>query len=116
MTNEKPIRMPKELKEKWFAALRSGEYQQGYGKLFDGTGYCCLGVLQMVVDGKVEPQDAGICCLTPTDAWLSAHGISASREFRYGYGHNMSAPWLNDHGRLTFPEIADTLEPYIETY
>lgn len=29
---------------KWVKALRSGKYQQIRGRLYDGTGYCCLGV------------------------------------------------------------------------
>ena len=33
------------IKAKWVAALRSGEYQQGAGRLCDGTAFCCLGVL-----------------------------------------------------------------------
>ena len=38
--------MDKELKAKWVAALRSGEYRQAHGQLWDGTdGYCCIGVL-----------------------------------------------------------------------
>ena len=37
--------MNKEIKEKWLSALRSGEYLQCTGKLHDGVGFCCLGVL-----------------------------------------------------------------------
>lgn len=37
--------MDAELKAKWIAALRSGEYKQGNGRLRDGDKYCCLGVL-----------------------------------------------------------------------
>ncbi len=37
--------MNSQVKEKWIAALRSGEYQQGDGKLRNRDGYCCLGVL-----------------------------------------------------------------------
>ena len=38
--------MNKEIKEKWVAALRSGEYEQGKGMLKTEDGkYCCLGVL-----------------------------------------------------------------------
>ena len=37
--------MNPELKQKWVAALRSGDYEQARGALGDGTGYCCLGVL-----------------------------------------------------------------------
>lgn len=32
------------LREDWPTALESGEFQQAKGVLFDGEGYCCLGV------------------------------------------------------------------------
>lgn len=37
--------MNKEIKERWIAALRSGEYSQSAGYLGTDEGYCCLGVL-----------------------------------------------------------------------
>lgn len=39
--------MKAEVKEKWVAALRSGEYQQAHGMLrnVDENSFCCLGVL-----------------------------------------------------------------------
>lgn len=38
--------MNKEVKEKWVAALTSGEYKQGVGQLkTPDNRYCCLGVL-----------------------------------------------------------------------
>jgi hypothetical protein len=37
--------MKPEIKEQWVAALRSGEYQQGSGKLNKDSMFCCLGVL-----------------------------------------------------------------------
>lgn len=47
----------KELKDKWVAALRSGDYKQGIGclKYKDKEGtlrYCCLGVLAEVAGNK----------------------------------------------------------------
>tara|TARA_R110000764_G_scaffold157169_1_gene245005 strand:+ start:41 stop:421 length:381 start_codon:yes stop_codon:yes gene_type:complete len=52
--------MKKELKDKWIAALESGEYDKAQGELeskgVDGAcSYCCLGVLQMLTDGHVSP-------------------------------------------------------------
>lgn len=43
-------KLPKEFKEKWVAALRSGKYKQGAGKLFSDASntYCCLGVACIV--------------------------------------------------------------------
>lgn len=42
-----PDLSPAEARADWIAALRSGNYQQGTGKLCDTTDntYCCLGVL-----------------------------------------------------------------------
>ena len=37
-------KLPKEFKEKWLSALRSGEYTQAREALWVGNGYCCLGV------------------------------------------------------------------------
>lgn len=55
--------MNQEIKEKWTAALRSGEYEQGKGRLCTIESgvvtWCCLGVLCDVVEG-VEWNDANI--------------------------------------------------------
>ena|SRR6478736_5258237 len=40
--------MKTELKNKWVAALRSGEYKQGKEFLCKNDSYCCLGVLLAV--------------------------------------------------------------------
>lgn len=52
--------MNKELKTKWIAALRSGEYKQGTNVLRDEDNrFCCLGVLcdLMIKEGKGEWED-----------------------------------------------------------
>jgi hypothetical protein len=56
--------MNRELKEKWVAALRSGDYVQGNGALKYGKEgamyYCCLGVLAEVADpGSLERRRDG---------------------------------------------------------
>lgn len=40
------IELPKEDRTKWLEALRSGEYKQSHGVLYNESqnGYCCLGV------------------------------------------------------------------------
>lgn len=59
--------MKAEIKEKWIAALESGEYEQGREYLHKGNKFCCLGVLcdLAVKDGvevKIteEPGDAAL--------------------------------------------------------
>jgi hypothetical protein len=37
--------MKQEIKDKWVAALLSGEYQQGHYNLKQNNKFCCLGVL-----------------------------------------------------------------------
>ena len=37
--------MKADIKAKWVAALRSGQYEQAEGVLRNDEGYCCLGVL-----------------------------------------------------------------------
>lgn len=52
--------MDAELKTKWVAALRSGHYKQGAGRLRDGeNNCCCLGVLCDIADPAGWKQCAG---------------------------------------------------------
>jgi hypothetical protein len=132
----KSITMPAEIKEKWLSALRSGEYQQGFGSLCDGRGgYCCLGVLEMVVSGRVEddalafePKFASF----PSVEWLQEHNILFQRqsgdlangtlrapmlflrEERTGYEGMFNAAHVNDAG-ASFEQMADFLEASIES-
>jgi hypothetical protein len=50
------LEMDPEIRARWTAALRSGDYEQGYGVLRSGEKYCCLGVLCDLAarDGAVE--------------------------------------------------------------
>jgi hypothetical protein len=51
-----PLEMNPEIRARWVAALRSGEYRQGDGHLRMGDRLCCLGVLceLAVEDGVVN--------------------------------------------------------------
>ena len=46
ISKEKEYKLPKEFAGKWVKALRSGDYKQGNGQLYNTTSdsYCCLGV------------------------------------------------------------------------
>jgi hypothetical protein len=37
-------KLPKAFKDKWLKALRSGKFKQCQESLYDGEGYCCLGI------------------------------------------------------------------------
>lgn len=63
--------MNKDVKQKWVAALRSGEFEQCKGTLRMGDSFCCLGVLSelAVRDGVIEPPVA-----LGDDDWRSHRG------------------------------------------
>lgn len=63
--------MNSDVKQKWVAALRSGEFEQCTGALRMGDSYCCLGVLSelAVRDGVISPAEA-----LPADDWRSSRG------------------------------------------
>lgn len=48
---KKKDKLPKKFAEKWLKALRSGEYEQAEGRLYDhkNNGYCCLGLACEIV-------------------------------------------------------------------
>jgi len=117
--------MNSELKTKWLAALRSGEYEQGTGQLMTrDKKYCCLGVLAHVAgdlkiaDDKIEggrgsadtqrgegyltvAGELSDCCELP-DEYLEKYGLSRTTADEL---INM-----NDGGRYAFTTIADWVE------
>lgn len=119
-TGEIVLDIPMKQFNKWIAALRSGKYKQTRGRLQDGDGFCCLGVLcdSVVPKNKLELMD--------NFGWIYGHlphhqdkapswvkkidsiftDISAGSKgavFEHLYD-------LNDTKRLSFNEIADILE------
>lgn len=71
--------MDAELKARWIAALRSGDYAQGKGKLgrreFGAHEYCCLGVLCDLERERLAAADV--------HTWWSSGGV-----FHVDYGSN----------------------------
>lgn len=113
------------------AALRSGEYTQGNGRLHpkDGT-FCCLGVAcdlaikEGIIDGWLELHPEANCYgLTVTDGgdqrshsaylpdvvkeWLGF--ASDSGAFESPADKNDGLAYMNDHG-ATFAEIANIID------
>lgn len=125
--------MKPEIKEKWVAALRSGEYTQATGYLRTKEGFCCLGVLCDIVQEDVgmhwiKGTEYGLECYRYTknnnyihhSLTLSASGCLPTEVVNLSdledydpviwYGDDGSTlAELNDKG-LTFNEIADIIE------
>lgn len=113
--------MNQEIKAKWVAALRSGEYEQGRNYLKGAEGYCCLGVLcdlyakETGDGGFVEEGNnifvfrSGVCTgeisypPSVVQLWAGLNGCNP----RLIKGSNLSG--LNDQG-VPFYEIADLIE------
>lgn len=104
--------MDNDIKTKWIAALKSGNYKQGSGTLrSDKNEFCCLGVLCDVVD------PSGWCHLDKDTPDLYYHlGTTGtlSQEMKRTYGLSSTNVGilidLNDNQKLSFTEIAEYIE------
>ena len=104
------MRMNPEVKAKWLAALRSGEYKQGRGRLRSANDeFCCLGVLCDLYAQETgkgwEPHG--------TDNWtMFGHpGVLPGLVARWAATSEdpLKLSGLNDDG-ATFTELADKIE------
>lgn len=118
--------MNAEVKAKWVAALRSGEYKQAVRCLRSEDGFCCLGVLDDIHAKEIgaEWRESG---LTEggkvTYGYLGDDAILAPRVTLWA-GMDMNSPYfiedgqtieltvLNDNG-TPFTEIADLIDKYL---
>lgn len=108
--------MKPEIKERWIAALRSGEYEQGRGTLYEGGNkYCCMGVLFKVCEfGEfVEQTDSpGDTYYTCTNNGTGIHAIIHSgnlSKIDMTLDDQRPLTRMNDGGK-TFEEIANYIE------
>lgn len=108
--------MDEKIKQQWVKALRSGEYSQAKGWLYDGEGYCCLGVLAHIhpdIQFHYE-EDSGDPGLV---GWYvgenPAHKETLPIEFieSIGLGNYLAGSLANDNDNGTsFAHIADRIE------
>lgn len=96
------LKMQPELKAKWVAALRSGEFKQGKERLEKDGRFCCLGVLNRIQGN--ENGDRGTIAV-----WERPVGISSETRRRL--------EGMNDgHGNFkqrSFKYIADWIEKHL---
>jgi hypothetical protein len=97
----------KTLRAEWVAALRSGEYHQGIGALYNPEtgGHCCLGVAGRVI-GKNEVNlvmGSGESYADIAKAYGLRNELGRYNEGEALYIHN-------DVYGLTFSQIADIIE------
>lgn len=106
--------MNRDIKDKWVAALRSGEYEQGKGRLREGDKFCCLGVLcdiyaqthpDILVLRKNKGYYMGQDSYLPNSVmgWAELKGINP-------YINNTLLSHFNDEVNLNFEQIALLIE------
>lgn len=118
--------MDKQWKAKWIEALRSGKYNQAREILYNGEGYCCLGILCDISGLGKWTEDREYINTFGDDSSLTtlpefvftAMGFYESNpiplqgmnlDIRKGDG---SLAELNDNG-FTFSQIADIIEYFL---
>lgn len=126
------------IKAEWIKALRSGEFQQGSGKLVGvsvqgGLSFCCLGVLceiSPVVERFYVNDSNGLILRYKdvkdpdiTEGFLLTEGVmtwAALESFGGGViiegrnGEEWSLTSMNDENpRLTFDQIADVIDNFL---
>lgn len=113
--------MKRKLRDKWVAALRSGKYPQGHGRLSrktaDGTSkFCCLGVLcEVLVDeGLLEREYVkyGECYYTRHQKPVTTHAyLGKSVVTLVGEQFNQYIlTHMNDWKKSSFADIANWIE------
>lgn len=115
-----------EVKAKWVAALRSGEYKQGYRNLRSPDDrFCCLGVLCDLAakEGVIPPATImhglffyGESSALPSEAvssWAFGKPFTYSSAFNTldkKSGRNRHLAYFNDEVGMSFSQIADLIE------
>lgn len=121
--------MKKEIKDLWVKALRSREFKQTTGRLFDGSSYCALGVLSLLAllegqctydedesDGKFDNKSLSLSFNVMNWAGIQDFMVPGKEFLPVFYkGHWLSISILNDSG-LTFEEIALEIEKHWEDF
>jgi hypothetical protein len=119
---ERSKQMKTEIADKWIVALLSGEYKQAKGKLYDGEGYCCLGVLCKVLGEEfVKEEYPGVShiwrCegeseILPESIKEKAGMSSVSGEYSIGVECNDAQLTRDNDDGKTFKEIAAIIDEH----
>lgn len=123
--------MDAEVKALWAAALRSGQYTQGFGALYEGGKWCCLGVLcdlaheaGVLGDYEMDTYVKGPAALVTLPAkvadWLGSEYADPELidvvnpelidVVNGEVPEPIQATVLNDDAKYTFRQIADCIE------
>ena len=105
MSTPKPRKMPAAIKRAWVKALRSGEYEQGCGALYEGGKYCCLGVLYRLVKKRNPRVDAALL----PDPVLRQCALTEGQQHAFAHRNDGTAGF----SRRSFTQIATYIEEHL---
>lgn len=113
------------IKKRWLAALRGGRYEQITVKLYDGKGFCCLGVLcdlylkehKKEWDNQgwdkrffIEDNSSGLPEVVQKWAGIEVGPLSYRVPLSKSYGGENTLTELNDKKLYSFNQIAEVIE------
>lgn len=108
-------KMHPRIKQLWLDALRSGEYEQGAGRLHSEGGFCCLGVLC-----DLYAKENGASWTQPTSDEPNDYGMNGE----YVYLPKDIAQWANinqfgvivrgDHNHIDLADMNDKGQTFVE--
>ena len=121
------FKLERNFKRRWVAALRSGKYKQAVSHLYDGGGFCCLGVMCALRGAKLNEMDQVAMPgeLPNFNELFNIDSEHASFFSETGGGQAWQVPYcgemvylseLNDDHRLSFKQIANIIERSVDTY
>ena len=108
------------LQRKWIAALESGKFKQAKGRLFDGKGYCCLGVACVVMGEKPTDYSGDYLFLGEMENLPPKIAKSLRLRTRSGDANKLTMGFrlteLNDESSLSLEEIGGMLRALPHRY
>lgn len=105
--------MKKELKERWIAALESGEYEKGKDALCcDGETYCCLGVLAQI-EGRMDGEFLAGTLEADDFMVLGGEGYIGDKWFGLDVRHHKPLIIINDDSS-TFAPVIEYIKENVE--
>ena len=104
--------------KQWIAALKSGDYKQGYQRLRTRDTFCCLGVLcnlHAQAHPEIAMKESSSAYYLGQDELLPQEVLTWA-EMCYGNlgGSNLILMQMNDIERKNFVEIADFIKEHMK--
>ena len=95
----------KKLKKEWISALESGDYKQGISTLRSFDTYCCLGVLDEIVNRKDDPNYVVPICTACLPLATQRKVVNPGKGQSYGFDLGNLPHVTGDMLFADFPDI-----------